>query len=549
MPTICFELKDMQQMVGRKLTKEQLEELAHYAKGELETFEPSGEVSMSLDDTNLPHLWSVEGLARHFRGVLGIDHGIPKLPTKKADYQVIVDKSVNNVRPYIAAFVAKGHKIDDYLLKQMVQLQEKLCDSYGRKRAKVSIGLYSYKRITFPVHYKATDPESVKFVPLEFKKEMTQQEILEDHPKGREYAHILKGLSKYPILIDEKGEVLSFPPVINSNFTGKVEEGDTELFYEVTGTDNEAILLATNIFAQALSDRGFEIFSVDIKYPTKAITTPFMFNERIKLKPEQVREMIGININQAQLKKLLEKGRFYYKAPVVEIPHYRRDILHLVDVIEDVAIMYGYQNIKDEPLTSYTVGSTYPLLKFANKIRDMAVGLGFQEVMSSILSNKETLFNKMNLEDFGTVEIEQYMSESYSVVRSWLTPMMMEVLSKNKHVDYPQKIFEQGLVTRRKGSKVQDFECISIVSCHNTADYTEAKQIIENMLKQLNLKCDIKETEHSSFIPGRVSRISVNGKDIAYAGEISPKVLENWKVETPAAAVEINLTELFELIK
>ena len=227
MPTINFSLKDLQNLVGKKLTIEEVSKLVEYGKGELEKYnKEEDEVSIEFGDTNLPYLWSIEGVARLIKGVLNIQTGIPEIEIKKGDYNLIVDKSVTPIRPYIAAFVAKGHKVDDYLIKQMVQLQEKLCESYGRRRLKVAIGIYSYDKIKFPIHYKATEPESIKFTPLEFKKEMTQQEILDEHPKGKEYAWTLKGCKKYPILIDNANEVLSFPPIINSNLTGKVESGE-----------------------------------------------------------------------------------------------------------------------------------------------------------------------------------------------------------------------------------------------------------------------------------------------------------------------------------
>ena len=147
------------------------------------------------------------------------------------------------------------------------------------RRKKVAVGVYNYRKITFPIYYKATDPESIKFTPLEFKKKMTQQEILEDHPTGKEFAWILEGFDKYPILVDSRDKVLSFPPIINSNWSGKIEIGDEDLFFEATGEDLDSVLLAANIFAQCFYDRGFKIYSVDVEYPEEGrITTPFLFD-------------------------------------------------------------------------------------------------------------------------------------------------------------------------------------------------------------------------------------------------------------------------------
>ncbi len=548
MPTITFSLEDLQHLVGKKLTIEDVSEFAHYGKGDFEGYDKeTDEVKIDFGDTNLPYLWSVEGFARLIKLIIGKQTGIPKLKIERGGYKVIVDNSVNKIRPYIASFVAKGHKIDDYLIKQMIQLQEKLCENYGRRRQKIAIGVYQYKKINFPVHYKATNPESIKFVPLDFKKEMSQQEILEEHPKGREYAWILEGVKKYPILLDNNDEVLSFPPIINSAITGKVEEGDEELFFEVTGTELDSTLLAANIFAQALYDRGFKIYSVDIKYANKKITTPLLFNETIKIDSTEVKKLIGLELKDAELRILLGKAGYDVDKNKIVIPHYRNDILHPVDVIEDVAIMYGYDKIKEEPLRSYTVGSTSGIVKSIDKIRDVIVGLGYQEIMSPILTNKSILYNNMNVADFGTVEIDNFMSETYSVVRSWLLPLLMDVLSKNKHVEYPQKIFEQGLVTVREGENIVDHERIAVVSANEKADYTEVKQVLDYLLRMLNIEYTIEEVEHDSFIKGRVGRVVVNGKKVAFIGEISPKVLVNLGIEIPVVGFELNLSELFEV--
>ena len=546
MPTISFSLKDLQNLVGKKLTIDEVQELACYGKGEFEGYDKaSDEVKIDFGDTNLPYLWSVEGVARLFKNLLGKQKGIPKIKRNKADYRLIVDSSVSSVRPYISAFVAKGHKIDDYLIKQLIGLQEKLCENYGRKREKVAIGVYKYEKIKFPVHYKAADPESVKFMPLDFRKEMTQREILEEHPTGKEYAWILKDAKKYPLLLDSNNSVLSFPPIINSAVTGKIEENDENLFFEATGTNMEAILLATNIFAQALYERGFEIYSVDIKYPTKTITTPHLFNETIKIKKEQINHLLGLELKDSDIKKLLEKLQYEYAAGKIKIPAYRKDILHQVDIIEDIAISYGYDNIKELPLKTFTMGSTFKITEFINKAREILVGQGCQEILSPILTNKNILCDKMNIADFGTVEIENFMSETYSCLRSWILPVLLEVLSKNKHVEYPQKIFEEGVVTVKKDSQIKDYRRIALVYAANDADYTKIKQILDELMGALGFKYAIEEAEHSSFIEGRVGRVIANGKKVAYIGEINPKVLENFRIETPVAGFELNLCELF----
>jgi len=551
MPTIKFALEDLNKLVGRKLTSTEVEHLVEYGKGELKDYSSeTDELQVNFDDTNLPYLWSVEGFARLVRGALGVETGLPKLNLVKSDYKVVVNKSVKAIRPYISAIGVRGKPIDDYFLKQIIQLQEKFCDSYGVKRKKVALGVYSLSKIKFPVFYKAVEPESVEFEPLGFKRKMTPGEILEMHPAGQLYAHLLKGLDKYPILVDDNNEVLSFPPVINSNHSGKIEVGETELFVEATGDDADAVNLAINIFAQAFSDRGYEIYPVEIEYDDHSVKCPYNPNEKIKLKGTQVTELLGLELNESAIKKLLEKARYGYNDGTVTIPLYRQDIMHWVDIVEDIAIMYGFNEIPVEELTHMTIGSTSPQIVLNDKMRDFLIGFGYQEVLNAMLSNKDTMFTKMEMAPYSLLEIKDYMSESYSVVRNSLIPVLMEVLSKNKHNEYPQRVFEQGLVSLNLKTHAVDQDRIAAASTHSEASYTEMKQVFEGVMRSLGLtELEYHETEHNSFIAGRVAKIVVKGREIGLIGEIAPKVITNWGLDTPVAAFELNLTELMNVVK
>ncbi len=545
MPTINFSLKDLENLSGIKITKEKLSKYLEYCKGELEGVSED-EAVISLNDTNLPYLWSVEGISRLIKRVSGKQKGIPKIKINKSNYRIKVDNSVNTIRPYISSFVAKGRKVDGYLLKQIIQLQEKLSENYGRRRQKLAIGIYPFKKIKFPVKYKAVSPNSISFMPLGSKVDMTLEDILKKHPKGVEYSWILKNSNKYPILVDSENNVLSFPPIINSSKTGKVDINESEIFFEATGEDIETVNLASCIFAQALFDRGFKIQSVSVDYGNKKITTPDMSSETIRLSKEEIKEVLGIDLSEQNIKKLVEKAGHEYSKGKVKISPLRKDILHKVDIIEDIAIMYGYENIEEKPLEGYTIGETKKIVGLTDKARELAISLGYQEIFSPALNNKNNLYGNMNIEDFGTVEIEEYMSENFSCLRTWLMPVLMEVLSKNKHNDYPQKIFEQGTVSIKKGKEIIDYERIALAYSNASAKFTDMKQVLDFITSNLELKYELEEVDHKSFIEGRVGKIIVNKKEIGLIGEINPEVLKRWGIKMPVAALEINLSGILE---
>jgi len=546
MPSITFSIQDLEKLIGKKLPKEKekLADLLSYCKAEIESISDD-QITISLADTNLPYLWSVEGIARLLKGVLSVETGLPSFRTEKSNYKIIVDKSITKIRPFIAGFVAKGKPIGEYLLLQLIQLQEKFCESYGRKRSKVSIGIYPSEKIQFPVHYKAVQPTAISFIPLDFTEKLNLKQILKRHPKGKQYSWIIEKFNRYPILIDEKNQVLSFPPIINSQETGKVSVKDSELFIEVTGTDEKAVSLACNIFSQALFDRGFKIYEIEVVYPEHKIKFPIAKGETTKIDYDYINELLGLNLSKEEIRHLLKAMRFGVKDDKAIIPFYRQDIMHQCDIAEDVAIAYGYNKIKTADMASYSIGKPLKIIPFIDKVRELTIGAGYQEIFSHLLTNKELLYEKTNTPDLGTVEIKEYMTKTYSVVRTWLIPILLDVLSKNKHRDYPQRIFEEGIVTRRIKDKIEDRRSIALATSHAEANYTEIRQVIDFIMRNLGVNYKIVETSHPAFIPGRVASILVKEKPIGFLGEIHPSVLEKFELNMPVAAAEIDLTKLF----
>lgn len=536
MPTITFSPDDLQKLVGQKLDDVKLTKLLDMAKAELDV-KLTNEITVKYNDTNLPYLWSPEGLARLFKQILG--KKVQKIKLEKPKDKVVYDRKLTKIRPYIACFKATGIKIDDYLLKQLIQLQEKLAENFGRKRQKISIGVYPLKNISFPVNCKAASPND-KFTPLDFHQPITLHQTLEKHPKGKEYGHLLKNTSTYPVFIDSKKEIMSLIPIINSEQTGRLKVGDDSLFFDTTGTDEESVNLVANIFANALADRGFTIHPLTIDYGNKKVTTPTLENKKIKFDEKEIEKLLGIKLNTAQIKEALQKMGYEYSPGIVTIPNYRNDIMHQVDIIEDVAIAYGYDNFEALPMTTYTSGNTLPIQQQIDRQRTLWTGLGYQETLSAVLTNKELQNEKMNVNDAGTIEIENPVSQTYSSIRTWIMPQLLEFISKNKHIDYPQKIFEQGVITLR-GNTIKDEQHISAITAHATATYTEIKQAIESILKNTGIKYTFEEHDLGCYIPGRAAKLIINKKIVGHLGEIHPAILEKFGIHVPAAACELNI--------
>src|SRR5438309_1130072 len=257
MPTISVNRKDFDKLLGRHVTDKELEAWLPLVKGEIKEVDAaSGEIRFELQDSNRPDLWCVEGIARQIRVKLnGRPDSYPYLRTAKRRLdQILVEQGLERVRPFIGGCKVRGYKVAEEGLAQLIQTQEKLADIFGRKRRMVSIGLYRLPSIKFPVTYVLADPDRTRFRPLGYGEPMSLREILEIHPKGQEYGGLLAGHDQVPLLRDAKGDVLSFPPIINSRDIGEVQVGDADLFIEVTGTDLRMVMLAVNILAANLHE-------------------------------------------------------------------------------------------------------------------------------------------------------------------------------------------------------------------------------------------------------------------------------------------------------
>lgn len=548
MPTVKFSKQIILELLGRKISDQELQNRINYMGANVEGIE-GDELSVEIFP-NRPDMLSEQGLARALKTFLGIKPGFKEYTVKKSAVKVIVDKSVKNIRPYTACAVVKGLKLTDEKIKTIIQTQEKLHITYGRNRKKAAIGIYPLEHIKPPIYYKALYPEEIKFKPLDMNKDLLGSQILAIHPTGREYGHLLEGLEKFPVFLDSKSNIMSMPPIINSNNVGKVTSTTKDVFIECSGFDLDYLHTCLNIIVTSLADMGGEIYSVDMHYPDKKKIMPNLSGREMKIDKGYVNKILGLNLKDEDMKLLLEKMGIGYKNKNAVIPGYRADVLHPIDLVEDIAVAYGYENFKSEIPKAATVASERSLDIFNNKIRETLIGAGLIEVKNYQLTSKDFQCKFMNF-DTELVELENSVTQDYNVLRYWMIPSLLQVLKENKHYEYPQNIFEIGVVFRiddTYDTKVQETERLAIVFAGNDANFTKVKQMLDILMESLNIKYSVLETEHKSFIKGRVGRVAVNSEKIAYIGEIHPQVLSNWGIDMPVSAIEINITDLFRLM-
>ncbi|MBS3107606.1 phenylalanine--tRNA ligase subunit beta [Candidatus Woesearchaeota archaeon] len=557
MPKLDISYKDLKQLFGRDISIRELEEESLlFIKGEFDGID-NDTLKVDCKETNRPDLWSTEGIARQLKGNHGIEKGIPQFKLKPSGIKVKVEKGMEKIRPYIVAAVARDIKITEDLLIQMIQLQEKVCLTYGRKRREAAIGIYDLDKLSPPIFYKAVAPDGIKFIPLESDKLMTPREILQRHPKGIEYSHLLESFQKYPIVMDSKNEVASMPPVINSDYTGKVTDKTKNLFIEVTGLDKGVVMTALNVVVAALSDRGAKLESVEIDYPDARVISPNFTPKKAKISISYINKISGLNLKNSEIKILLEKARYNVKITnnIVELeyPSYRQDIMHPVDIVEDIIIAYGYNSIEPIIPEISTVGDLDEFEVFAEKVRNLLPGVGAQELLNFTLTNKDMLFKKMNLEESEIVEIANPVSALWSSLRNWNIPSLLEFFTKNVSQEYPQQIYEVGdsvIIDQKAETHTKTIKRLAWAEINADTNYTKARQVLDYVLRSLGISdYTVEDAEHNSFISGRVGCVLIKGRKVAYIGEIHPQVLDNFNLKMPVSAFELNLTDLYEILE
>ena len=533
MPSVEIEKEQLYMLIGERIKEDKLAELLGSLGVELES--SSNKEFVIEVFPNRPDFLSAYGIARGIRYLIGKDKVKGYRVADDAGYKVIVDKSVENVRPYTACCIAKGLRLDDAKIRELIRIQEKLHITFGRKRKKMAIGIYPLEHIKLPIHFKADNPQKIRFRPLESSEEMNAKELLEKHPTGREYGHLLKGKKKFPYFVDADGNVLSVPPIVNSHDTGKIDENTKEVFIECSGFDFDYLKKGLNIIACCLLDMGAEVFPMRLEYPDFQAITPDFKEEEMELDAKYVSRIIGIDLDAKGIKESLARMGIRYEKGKAYVPPYRADILHPVDLVEDVAIGYGYDNIPANMPSIYTKGEEDKEIAFQNKIREILIGAGFIELKNFSLVSKE------DAKRFGfeALEILNPSNQDYNVLRPSLIPCLMNVFRNNKSREFPQKVFEIGKVFPSEEARL----CVGISS--KDADFTRIKQVLQLIEEQLDVKFRLEDAEIDYFIPGRAGKVFSGRKEIGLIGELHPSLIKDYELEMPVVLFEVVVEHLF----
>lgn len=501
-----------------------------------------------------PDLFDVAGLARALRGFLGIRAGLPEWPVTDSGFRVEVAPGMESIRPHIVAAVVRGIELDDGRLRMVMKMQENLHWALGRDRRRASIGVYDLAKVRPGFRFRPVGPNELKFVPLfgipgDPQVGLTPHEILEKHPKGRDYAHLLAGMEHYPLLEDSSGRVLSMPPIINSDET-RVTGATRDLFIDVTGPDPRAIGRSLNVMVCALADLGGSIESVTVRYPDGSERlTPDLSPGQHEVRVASVRRVLGLGLKPGAIAGCLERLRHGAEPAgekvLVRVPAYRSDVMHEYDLIEDVAIGHGYELVEPRLVPRMTVGRPLAGEELAEKVRRVLAGLGFLEVMTLVLTNPREQFELLRIEPPAYPVIANPLNVDQSMPRVHLLTGLLSTFRGNTARELPQQVFETGecfALDPEAETGVRVVRRVAAGICGPRAGFADARALVAALARELDTAAGFETGDHSAFIPGRCARIvGAGGRELGVLGEVHPEVLANFGLAQPVALLEFNL--------
>lgn len=333
-----------------------------------------------------------------------------------------------------------------------------------------------------------------------------------------------------------------------------ISENTKNIFLEVTGISYE-VYSALNILTCVFIDNNCDIESILIKRNEYEIYSPDLKPIITNINKKDIFKILGVNISDENIIKSLNKMGHQVKinnesnSIYVETPSYRSDIFHERDIIEDIAIGYGYNNLLSNNSLFYSIGEETKFNLYKKRIFNILNGLGFTQVMSFSLTNENKQYDKMNRENLSNYEsiITNPINKEQTILRTSLLPCILEILTLNKNNELPQNIFEIGECILL--SKKQYHLCLASIGPNK--NFTDILKINDSIFHEMNLNYTLKESEDPSFISGRRANIYIINKNkevnVGVFGEIDPIVINNFNLSYPIIGLEINLSKLFEI--
>ncbi|MEM0277258.1 phenylalanine--tRNA ligase subunit beta [Pyrobaculum sp.] len=463
-----------------------------------------------------PDHFSAEGLARTLKGVAGVEVGLPKI--RLGASSIRLEASHIEERPYISMAVVRGVRLDDEAVRQLIQLQEKLHETYGRGRRKIAIGYYDVSKIKPPIRYVRISQDD-EYTPLGFDKPIKVREMYEATEQGRKYSHLINR-ERPPALVDSLDQIMVVIPVLGSECC-KITDRSRDVLIDVTGTDPNAVTSALSILIYSLLERSetreVEVVEGGLTYVHRYVT--------IRTDEREVGSLLGVDITREDFVKYVAMARFGYQEGAVVVPPYRPNVLSWVDVAEEVAVMMGYNQFPREAPRIQSAGRRHRVEILTQEARKILLSMGFMEMNNYILADEAVE------EICKPARVANPISELYSVVRCSIITQLIATATLVKRREI--KLFEIGDVVRDGKTR----RVAALLISRDGVTLTDGLSAVKALCHRLGLNCHFAEMSTAWALPGRVAEI--RGDVEGYVAETSPDLLVKFKYGMPTVVAEL----------
>jgi phenylalanyl-tRNA synthetase beta chain len=546
MPVLKFRKERVEEVLGLSVS----EAVEYLERLKIEVSDVGDELELEVE-VDRPDLYTLEGIARQLKGIMGKERGLPKYEVIDSGYKIIVNDVP--VRPYVAGAVVWDVDVDEEFLTELIQFQEKLHASYGLGRRRIAIGLHDLRKVpSREIEYVLGDVDTIRFKPLHYSEVMTLREVLERTEQGVMYGHISLSGQKHPVLLSG-GEVISAPPVINSDLT-RIEPGTRHIFIDVTGTDEKAVLDVLAVIALNLAERSrsHRVGLVHLLRSSGAVkSVPDVDPHPMELSVDYVKRILGVELDGPKVVELLEAMRFGAKlssrdSVSVLVPRYRVDVLHQVDLVEEVALALGTDALQPIRPSLLLRGRLLPRRVMERAVRELLIGHGFVELMLYSLVDCKEQKEVGGAPEEELIKIANPVSVDMDCMIYTTMPLLLRAVASNQHLG-EVKVFTFARTFRashegERRSVARDV--VGLVMARDKVGYEDIQAVVYNVLRVLGLKIlSVKELKHPSLIEGRAAEIRAD-RVKAVIGEVHPKVLEKLGLDLPVAFAEIDYTDV-----
>ncbi len=542
MPVMTFNKGYVERLIGSKLESIAFEDTL-WKMGFSVEGSTADEISIEITP-NRPDMLDAVGFARAFRLFTGKSKQYEySLKDRKPELTVKVGNAVKSVRPYIALLTARNLSFTEESLTNLLGATDKFTDTYGRKRKKIAIGIHNLDSVSGSIVYDAY--KEGRYVPLGSSKESNYAEVLSSHEKGIRYSEALgKRHNMYPALKDGKG-TLALIPILNSERT-KVTKATKNLLIDITGQSEYLVSKTADLLASVFMDMGADVGRVEVAYTGSRLVTPVMQSRYIAIGTKRIESelgaTVGANAAMAMGNRMGYSTELSGTKVVFGVPSYRVDIINEQDVLEDLLIAYGYDNIAPLPVPSVAQGSAEDIVSYRTRLEDLMLGLGFNQMYNSYLSNDPVNFTMMRHKPSEyAVRIKNPKTEAATLMRTWLLPSLMRNVGMSLNERMPLNVFELDMAFNVEDGKPMESYHLAAVSCSPKANFNDIKAMVDAVCSSIGIAYHTERSENPSFIDGRCARLISDGIDIGAFGEIHPEALSNFKIEEPAIGFEITL--------